>query len=296
MSVIHGFFRYSTWPLLFLGMSTWVIWLAAAGAGLLPLFGVLGIAIIFAFIAELAAPYQQQWNRSYQDQLRDWIHALINLTVNRLLLWSLPLFAWMGIAGSFWPETWPFWAQVIFAVLILDFGIALAHHASHRINALWSLHAVHHSVKRLYSFNGLMKHPLHQLIETLTGVFPLLLLGIPMEVALTLPFLVSLSLLAQHSNVDYKLGPLKYIFAHAETHRYHHTNDREGNYNYGLFTHLYDHLVGSFHYEGKPPKTSAELGISNRDNYPTGYFAQLKQPFVDILENSRTSDPQKHRS
>lgn len=277
--------RYGFWPVLFPGMSAWIIYLAATGHGILPMLGVLALAIALTFLIEQIIPYQPKWNRSHGDLRRDWLHAVVNLTLNRALLWTLPLFAWMSISGNVWPTDWPFWVQVVFAILILDMGIAAAHHASHKFYTLWALHAVHHSVKRLYGFNGLMKHPLHQLVETLTGVLPLLLLGIPFEVAITLPFLVSLSLLAQHSNADYRLGPLKFVFAHAETHRFHHTNDKNGNYNYGLFTNLYDLLMGTFHYrKGSTPSTSSALGIGGREDYPKDYRAQLVQPFLDMQD------------
>ncbi len=48
---------------------------------------------------------------------------------------------------------------------------------------MWRLHAVHPSIRRSYGLNGLMKHPLHQTLETIGGVAPLLILGIPVHVA-----------------------------------------------------------------------------------------------------------------
>lgn len=289
--------RYGSWPMLFLGMSAWIIHLAATDHGILPMLGVLALTMALTFLIEHLIPYQPNWNRSHKDVRRDWLHAIVNLTLNRALLWTLPLFAWMSMSDNVWPADWPFWVQVVFAILILDMGIAAAHHASHKFHTLWALHAVHHSVKRLYGFNGLMKHPLHQLVETLTGVLPLLLLGIPFEVAITLPFLVSLSLLAQHSNADYRLGPLKFVFAHAETHRFHHTNDKNGNYNYGLFTNLYDLLMGTFHYqEGATPSTSTELGIGGRDDYPKDYRVQLIQPFLDMQSPRPMPDSRPRRT
>jgi sterol desaturase/sphingolipid hydroxylase (fatty acid hydroxylase superfamily) len=92
--------------------------------------------------------------------------------------------------------------QLLLAIALADLGITLVHYASHRSPLLWRLHAVHHSVTRLYGFNGLMKHPMHQLLETLGGTLPLLLLGLPVEVASLLAFSVSIQLLLQHSNVD----------------------------------------------------------------------------------------------
>ncbi|MFO7706278.1 MAG: hypothetical protein R6V43_14295 [Halopseudomonas sp.] len=73
-----------------------------------------------------------------------------------------------------------------------------------------------------------MKHPFHQGVELVSGVLPLLLLGIRADVALTLPFLVSLALLGQCSNADIRTGGFKYLFANAEIHRFHHSNGAIG--------------------------------------------------------------------
>lgn len=103
-----------------------------------------------------------------------------------------------------------------------DLGITLAHYVSHRAEWLWRLHAVHHSVERMYGFNGLMKHPLHQAIETAAGTAPLVVVGMPLDVGALLGFAVAIQLLLQHSNVDMRAGPLAYLWAVAPGHRHHH--------------------------------------------------------------------------
>lgn len=278
--VVKRLIQRITWPILLFGFGGGVILLVEADAGLPALLALLTGAILFSFLMEHWFPYQPNWNRPHQDTGRDWTHALINLSLNRASVWLLPAFAWMTVAPGIWPEHWPFWVQVVMAILILDLGIAAAHHASHRFSGLWRFHAVHHSVQRLYGFNGLMKHPLHQGIELFSGVLPLLLLGIPFEVALTLPFLVSLALLGQHSNADIRTGGFKYLFANAEIHRFHHSNGDNGDVNFGLFTTLYDHLMGTFHYEpNAAPRSSQEIGVRGQPDYPTTYRAQLLEPF-----------------
>jgi sterol desaturase/sphingolipid hydroxylase (fatty acid hydroxylase superfamily) len=280
MFTLQTLLHYLAWPVLFFGAGGAVIALTAYSAGLLPLIWVLLGAIGFSFLTERIIPYQKAWNNSHNDALRDWAHALVNLTLSRSAVYLLPLFSWMAFGGSYWPQAWPFALQVILAVVIMDAGIAAAHHASHKFAILWRFHAVHHSVKRLYGFNGLMKHPVHQSIETVTGVLPLLLLGIPFEVALTLPFLVAITLLGQHSNADIRTGWLKYLFANAEVHRFHHSNGPVGNVNFGLFTNLYDHLMGTFYYvHGNAPSDSTKIGIRGDSTYPDGYLAQLAKPF-----------------
>ncbi|MFX5594961.1 sterol desaturase family protein, partial [Acinetobacter baumannii] len=91
--------------------------------------------------------------------------------------------------------------------------------ASHRSALLGRLHAVHHSVQRLYGFNGLMKHPLHLGLEALGGTLPLWLRGVPQTVAALLAFAIGIQLLLQHSNVDMRIGGLRHVFAWAPLHR-----------------------------------------------------------------------------
>ena len=48
---------------------------------------------------------------------------------------------------------------------------------------------------RLYGFNGLVRHSLHQMLDLAAGTFPLLLAGLPVPVAVLLAFAISVQLL-----------------------------------------------------------------------------------------------------
>lgn len=85
--------------------------------------------------------------------------------------------------SSWWPSSLPFVLQVLIAIVVTDVGVTAVHVASHRVGWLWRFHAVHHSVKRFYGFNGLMKHPLHGALELAAGILPLLILGLPKAIA-----------------------------------------------------------------------------------------------------------------
>ena len=174
------FLRYAYAPLFwsgFIGLATWQVgYRQASHAWLVALFlGALGLS----FLAERRLPYQPRWNRPHADRLRDVLHASVNESLNALGILALPLLA--GVLGFWpvWPQVWPLWLQLLLAIVLADLGITLVHYASHRSALLWRLHAVHHSVQRLYGFNGLMKHPLHLGLEALGGTLPLLLLGVP---------------------------------------------------------------------------------------------------------------------
>lgn len=73
--------------------------------------------------------------------------------------------------------------------------------------------------------------------------------------------------------------------ANAEVHRFHHRKGgAAGDVNFGLFTTLWDHLVGTFHYQsGTAPARSEDVGIQGADDYPNDYLAQLVQPFREWL-------------
>lgn len=244
------------------------------------LFLLVSAFIALAFVLERAVPYDAAFNESQGDRARDFCHALVNETFNVLGVLSVPLVASFISIPSIWPHALPVWQQLLIAILIADVGITLAHFASHRIQTLWRLHAVHHSVKRMYGFNGLMKHPLHQFIETLAGVSPLLLMGISQDVLSLLIVAVVLQLLLQHSNVAYFTGPLKYLLAVNVVHRFHHLKTaEEGDVNFGLFTSLTDYVLGTVHYDRNRVIGTNDLGIGDQPDYPVGYLSQLIQPF-----------------
>ena len=268
-------------PLFWGGFIGLGVWLAEVSTlWLLPLFVA---ALAVSFIAEWAMPYEVHWNRPAGDRRRDILHALVNEALSALGLLALPgLVAVLAIDGV-WPSGWPLWLQLGLAIVIADAGISLMHYASHRVSWLWRLHAVHHSVERLYGFNGLMKHPLHQLLEASAGLLPLLVLGIPLQVATLLAFAIAIQLLLQHSNVDMRLGFLRWIFAWAPLHRFHHMKyGRAGDVNFGLFFTVWDWLLGTGFYTEDYRIGQGDLGIGSRPDFPRDYVAQLSDPFATV--------------
>jgi sterol desaturase/sphingolipid hydroxylase (fatty acid hydroxylase superfamily) len=266
-------------PLFFFGFIGTALWLVAAHCSMLWLLLLLATAIVASLVCERLMPFKTAWNQGGADGPRDVCHALVNEGLNVASVASVPLLASVVPASGLWPEQWPLALQLLLAIVVADLGITLVHYASHRSALLWRLHAVHHSVTRLYGFNGLMKHPLHQLLETLGGTFALLLLGLPQEVALLLAFSVSTQLLLQHSNVDMRMGALRHVFAWAPVHRLHHFKyGRTGDVNFALFFPLWDRLLGTALHLPGYALADDDVGIGDRPDYPTAYRAQLLEP------------------
>ena len=269
-------------PFFFFFFVSAAIYLVGQGAGLYWLAPLLVSAIIISRIVEYLLPYEQVWNEPNGDRLRDFIHAVVNETSIISLLLFMPLAAKLVPWPSIWPTNIPLWIQVSLAIILLDIGITLVHFLSHRWNLLWRFHAVHHSVTRMYGFNGLLKHPVHQLIEILGGTLPWLLLGIPTEIAAIGAFCVSTQLLLQHSNVDMKIGWLRYLWAVAPVHRHHHiASSSKGDVNFGLFLTIWDVLLGTANFSSSRNVRSGKIGIENSADYPSDYWGQLLEPLKE---------------
>jgi sterol desaturase/sphingolipid hydroxylase (fatty acid hydroxylase superfamily) len=256
------------------------------------LLALFGVAVGCAFWAEWLLPFERDWNRSQGDRARDLAHAIVNEGLNVLAVAAVPVLAALRPWASAWPVELPFVLQLLIAMVVADAGITLAHWASHRWALLWRLHAVHHSVRRMYGFNGLMKHPAHQAVEALAGISPLLMLGMPADVAAVLAFAIAIQLLLQHGNVDMRSGPLDRIFCWAPLHRFHHLRyGRAGDVNFGLFLTVWDHLLGTAFDGGGYRVASHDLGIGSRPDYPRRYGAQLLEPFRVPRDQSVPAPP-----
>lgn len=267
-------------PVFFLGFVGSAVWLLDEGASLGWLPVLLLLAIGVSMLCERLWPYRERWNVSQGDGTRDVIHAGVNEALNAAGIAAIPLIALVLPDSGLWPSDWPLALQLLLALPVADLGITLVHYASHRLPLLWRLHAVHHSVTRMYGFNGLMKHPLHQMLEALGGTLPLLLCGLPLDVAALLAFSISIQLLLQHSNVDMRIGWLRHVFAWAPVHRLHHLKyGTTGDVNFALFFSVWDRLLGTALHLPHYHLADDDLGIGDFPDYPVGYGAQLRQPF-----------------
>lgn len=282
--------RFAFLPLMLIGVNSLGWWLASRDAPKPGIVALLLGAVGLSFLAERTLPYNDDWNEPRDDAGRDVAHALINEALQVGSLLTLPLMVDVAAIDGAWPSDLPFVLQVLGSVLVLDAGITLTHWASHRMELLWRFHAVHHSVRRFYGLNGLMKHPLHQLLETAVGTMPLVILGLPTDVATALVVAITIQLLLQHSNADYYVPSwARRLLALNLVHRFHHLKwPVVGDVNFGLFTNIWDRLLGTAVWNPSRTFTTDVLGIAKEPDYPDAYLAQLVRPVVGV----RTGEPQ----
>ena len=278
---MRGLVRYGFVPFMVLGLNAAAFALVYYGYSYAWLAPLLGVALLAVFAGERVAPAYGMWNEDHGDNSASIVHAIVYeiSNINGVLL--IPVIVWLFPFQGIWPTDWPLIAQLAIALIVCDFVFMVVHLVSHRVPLLWRLHAVHHGVPRLYGLNGLVRHPLHQTLDMVLGTAPLVIMGMPVDVAVLLGFVISIQLLVQHANIDYALGPFRNHLAIGRLHHLHHVNwGKEGDCNFGLFLTVWDRMLGTFQPEPSRPIEANDMGVDEVPDFPKGYIQQLIFPFV----------------
>lgn len=170
----------------------------------------------------------------------------------------------------------PLVAQGIIFLIGQDFIMYWTHRWFHG-ETMWKYHAVHHSTEELEWISAARFHPINLFLGSVLADVTMLFAGISPTVFVVLgPLTVAHSALV-HANLDWTLGPFKYIFAGPVFHRWHHTSpDRGGEKNFAGTFSLFDVMFGTFYMpEGQLPD---RYGIDEHP-YPQSFGAQLLHPF-----------------
>lgn len=271
--------RYGSYPLI-LG-ATAVVLFGGLTAGW-PYFPTVPLTVAAALacvaLLERRLPFHAAWSRGHRDSKCDAIHAAVNLLVLLAVHGVVAALAPLWSTGTWWPDQWPLWAQALVVGAVLDLSLYSVHWLSHRVAWLWRFHAIHHSSERLYWLNGERRHPLHAGMMAAPGLLAVFLMGAPALAIGAWLGLLAVHLAFQHSNLDYRVGPLRFVIGAAEVHRWHHKREYEdAQVNYGEFWMLWDHLFGTFRLP-KHQLGANEVGL-RETGFPMEYGPQLVYPF-----------------
>jgi sterol desaturase/sphingolipid hydroxylase (fatty acid hydroxylase superfamily) len=171
----------------------------------------------------------------------------------------------------------PLVAQMIIFLVGEDFITYWTHRLFHG-DQLWKYHAVHHSSEELEWISAARFHPINLFLGSVAADVILLLAGISPNVFVVLgPITIAHSAFV-HANLDWTLGPFKYVIATPVFHRWHHTAaDRGGEKNFAATFPVLDLIFGTFYMPaGEKPD---RYGIDDRE-FPTSFGAQLLHPFT----------------
>jgi sterol desaturase/sphingolipid hydroxylase (fatty acid hydroxylase superfamily) len=173
------------------------------------------------------------------------------------------------------------WGQLPIYVVASDFMLYWAHRIFHG-RTLWRYHAIHHSAEDVDWTTAYRFHPVNLWFGTFLVTAIMLFVGISPTVFLfVVPFDTVIAFFV-HANLNWTLGPLRYVIATPIFHRWHHTSPSEGgNANFAPLFSLWDILFGTFYMpQGKIP---AHYGV-DEPTFPQSFLGQLVYPFRHLID------------
>jgi sterol desaturase/sphingolipid hydroxylase (fatty acid hydroxylase superfamily) len=172
-------------------------------------------------------------------------------------------------------DSMPSWAVAIAAVMVSDF-IGYWRHRLMHLAPLWPVHAAHHSDEDLTWFTLVRFHPINRLISVCLDAVILSALGMPVWAVIFSNRVRHYYGYMIHSDLNWRFGPLKYLFVSPFLHRWHHATDEAArDTNFATVFSIYDVMFGTFYC---PKHRAKDLGVNGPD-YPTSFIGQLWYPF-----------------
>jgi hypothetical protein len=127
-----------------------------------------------------------------------------------------------------------------------DFMLYWLHRMFHG-GGFWKYHAIHHSSEDLDWISAARFHPVNLLLGAIGVDVVLLMAGISPNIMLWVGPFTTFHSAFVHANLNWTLGPFKYVLATPVFHRWHHTSLEEGgNTNFAGTFPLWDILFGTF--------------------------------------------------
>jgi sterol desaturase/sphingolipid hydroxylase (fatty acid hydroxylase superfamily) len=249
-------------------------------------------ALIFIPFENLFAERPQKIFR--QGLAVDLIYVLFNSFIIKAAVVMMAA-SILGVAAILVPQSitqavggQPIWLQVAEIVLITDTGVYWAHRAFHKIPALWKFHAVHHGIKELDWLGAFHSHPIDIIVTKAISLTPIFFLGFSeASIAVFSTIYLGHTLLV-HSNVRVPFGPLKWLIASPQFHRWHHANQREAyDKNFAGQLPLLDVMFGTYNATGN--RVPEKYGVD--DPVPSTYFGQIGYPLLPRTQLSNPAAP-----
>jgi sterol desaturase/sphingolipid hydroxylase (fatty acid hydroxylase superfamily) len=179
---------------------------------------------------------------------------------------------------------WPYWLNLVIALLVLDFAIWAQHLASHKVPLFWRLHQVHHADRDIDVTTAVRFHPIEIALSMLWKIAVVIPLGAaPFAVFL---FEVILNACAMFNHANIALAPwldraLRLFIVTPDMHRVHHSVlYSEHDRNYGFNLSLWDRLFGTYLAQPKAGHQGMTLGLpAYQSEAPTRFGWSLLLPF-----------------
>lgn len=244
------------------------------------LLSIFFLALIFVPLERLFARVKQHlFRRGWRTDLAHFgvSHLLVQVTVFLTMLPAAIFFHW-AISDRFQAAvaSQPIWLQFIEAMFVADLFAYVAHRLFHEIPFLWRFHQIHHSSELLDWLAASRLHVVDIIVTRAFGFLPLYIMGFSSTAIYAYLTWASFQAIFIHSNVRFKFGPLRYLFATPQFHHWHHSAALY-NKNFAVHLPIIDKLFGTFHLPGD--EWPDVYGIEGSP-VPDGYVKQLVYPFA----------------
>jgi len=170
----------------------------------------------------------------------------------------------------------PLWVQALLFLVLSDFMLYWLHRMFHG-GEFWKYHAVHHSSEELDWISAARFHPVNLVLGTISVDVILLMAGISPNVMLWVGPFTTFHSAFVHANLNWTLGPFRYVLATPVFHRWHHTAiEVGGNTNFAGTFPIWDILFGTFR---MPASELPDHYGKDEATMPSEIVGQLAYPF-----------------
>lgn len=207
------------------------------------------------------------------SRLLRWRANLGVVLLNSLLLRVMFPVAAVGVAqyaqitglGLFNYIDWPFWLEVLLAVVLFDFLIYGQHVLFHKVGLLWRFHQMHHADPDFDVTTGARFHPVEIVLSMLIKMSMILLFGPAVVAVIIFEILLNASAMFNHSNIKLpsKIDKvIRAVLVTPDMHRVHHSTIRsEADSNYGFALSCWDRLFATYTEVSVKGKSGVEIGL-----------------------------------
>ena len=167
--------------------------------------------------------------------------------------------------GLFNALEWPFWIEVVLAVLVLDLVIYWQHVLFHAVPGLWRLHMVHHADLDFDLTTGVRFHPFEMLLSMIVKIAAVAALGPAPLAVILFEIMLSATSIFNHGNIVLPSGldrNLRLVVVTPDMHRVHHSAiANETNSNFGFNLPWWDRLFGTYRAQPAAGHENMTIGL-----------------------------------
>lgn len=206
--------------------------------------------VITVLILELINERHAAWRMNRQEFLTDLYYSVLSATV---IAWATETFAdnplsaakaALGISTE-WVAHLPWLAQVVFVIVLIEFGQYWMHRLMHNSTPFWLTHAPHHHLTQLNAAKGAVGNPIELFLITLSVVALF-----DFETTALFAAYNTTGVISTFAHANVRADPpgwYSFFFTTIRHHSLHHSTDYESTRcNYGNSLILLDRIFGTY--------------------------------------------------